>query len=543
MLFLAAADCHERRLAHFWIMDFLQQVIQLLTEPPGSFIYHLVTLFSLQVVFALSYSQWRRDADDDQAQRLMWAAAAVFVGRVLLLSAGLFYGRDPQLAATILPPLEQAVNTATAALLTWSLVPQPTRWPRILDILLVVILVLVGVMYLFFVQEWRIQVNEGITYYGGTLQSVAWIVAQIAILIAGLAYLLFKSQRRNPLPAIILGVMLLAELVHLLNYVEFIPTDTNVPYWIRLGYLIVFPLWAVYAYQRVLSPLLTSESTHKDSINKFGTTLEQASEVIATRQRERRILKSLEMASRLLDASFTSIGLANEQNPGRINFSSNLAEDGAPIVTQWAIDLAGHPTLNSAFIQDQTVELLPTGLGARQLHDFYGSFGIDPLGPLLIHPLVNSGSHIGLLVVAAPEEQLQWTEEQKSLMPGLASYITQAVVNTRLPAANIAAEPQIPEPRDVADTIPSAIFLDQVRLNSLQAERDELKSALDEAIERRKQAEERALLIQKQARYLAAALRAAQESEQEEDSQQAPMSTVITGMQNAGSGSEESTDI
>ena len=523
-------------------MGFLQQIIRLLSEPPGSIIYHLVTLFALQVVFALSYSRWRRDSDDDQAQRLMWASALIFLGRLLLLLAGLFYGREPQLAARVLPPLEQAINTATAALLVWSLAPRPTRWPRLLDIFVVITLVLIGVMYLFFAQEWKNQVNGGITYYSGTPQAVAWTIIQIVILISGLVYLLLNSQRREPLPAIILGVLLVTEVIHLWNYAEIIPTDTNVPYWIRLGYLIAFPLWAVYAYQHVLSPLLTSESTHIESVIRFGSTLAKAAEVIASQQRERRIAKSLEMASHLLDAAFVSIGLVDRRNPSRINFTSNPTIEDGKEIKLWAIDLTRHPILNAAFIQSQTVELLPTGLGARQLHEFYGSFGIDPLGPLLIHPLLDNGSHIGLLVIAATEEQESWTEDQKSLVPGLASYISQAVVNSQLPAVRFTSVPPAPEPRDVIETVPSAILLDQVRLSSLEAERDELKSALEGAIERRKQSEEKALGIQKQARYLAAALLAAQESHQKQVVDRAQMDTVITGTREMTLRSEESTD-
>ena len=397
-------------------------------------------------------------------------------------------------------------------------------------------------MYLFFAQEWENQFNGGITYYGGTTQAVVWIIIQIIILVSGLVYLLLNSQRREPLPAIILGILLLAEVIHLWNYAEIIPTDTNVPYWIRLGYLIIFPLWAIYAYQQVLSPLLTSESTHKDLVIRFGSALDEAAEVIATRQRERRIAKSLEMAYHMLDAALVSIGFVDSRYPNRINFSSSLANEDTTEIKQWAIDLTRYPTLNAAFIQGQTVELLPAGLGARQLHEFYGSFGIDPLGPLLIHPLVKNGSHIGLLVIAATEQQENWTEDQKSLVPGLASYISQAVVNSQLPAVRFTAVPPAPKPRDVTETVPSAILLDHVRLSSLEAERDELKSALEEAIERRKQAEEKALGIQKQARFLAAALRAFQESQQEQVADQVQMDTVITGTRKTTSQSEESTD-
>ncbi len=508
-------------------MEFLLQIIQLLSEPPGNIIYHLVTLLALQVVFALSYSRWRIDLDDTIARRLMWASAAIFLSRFLLLIAGLIYAQDPIAAATALPPLEQAVYAATAAFLVWSLVPRQSRRSRLWDILLTAILVLIGVFYLFSVQNWNTLLEAGLNYYSGTTQAVIWAVLQITILIGGLVFLLLNSKRREPLPIIILGILLVATIIHLWNYAELIPTDTNVPYWTRLGYLIVFPLWAVYAYEHYLTPLLASQSLYQASVHRFGSGLDEAAEVIATRQRERRISKSLAMSTHLLDAAFASIGTIDQRSSSRINFTSSLPEENSTSVKQWALDLAKHPTLNAAFIQGQTIELLPTGTGARQLYDFYAAFDAEPLGPLLIHPLQNNGSNFGLMVIAARKKIESWADEHKAIMPGLSRYIAQAVVNSDLPAVRYAPDPPQPEPRQVVETVPSAIFLDQVMLSSLQAERDELQSALEEAVLRRKQSEEKALIIQKQARYLAAALRVAQESTQQSGANQDPGDAAI----------------
>ncbi len=523
-------------------MDFLLEIIRLLSEPPGNIIYHLITLLALQVVFAMSYSRWRRDDNDLLAQRLMWASAAIFLGRVLLLLAGLFYNQEPQKAAAILPPLEQAANTATVLLLVWSLIPSPKRWPRLWDILLIVSLVLITILYLFFAQEWAEQIDSGVAYYGGTPQAIVWGIIQISVLIAGMISLLLDSGKREPLAAIILSILLFAAIINLWNYAEFIPTDTNVPYWTRFGYLLAFPLWAIFAYQHYLSPILISESAYEDSVTRFGAALDGAAEVIVTRQRERRILKSLDMATHLLDAAFVSIGVVDRRNTQRINFSSNSIDAYSSTVKQWAIDLSRHPTLNAAIHQGQTVELLATGLGARQLHEFYNAYGSDPLGPLMIHPLVKNGSNIGLLVIAAKPNQEEWAADLKSLLPGLAAFISQAITNTSVKAVQYAAVPPTPMPREANETVPSAILLDQVRLSSLQAERDELKSALEEAVARRKQAEEKALVIQKQARYLAAALRAAQQAKNDEVANQIQFDADILNTRESRSASEESNE-
>ena len=54
-------------------MALLQQIIELLSRPPGSVIYHLVTLFALQVVLALAFSRWQRDPNDEAARRMTFA--------------------------------------------------------------------------------------------------------------------------------------------------------------------------------------------------------------------------------------------------------------------------------------------------------------------------------------------------------------------------------------------------------------------------------------------------------------------------------------
>ncbi len=510
-------------------MEFLQQIIRLLSEPPGSVIYHLVTLFALQAVFALSYSRWRRSPEDEQAWRMTWASAAIFLGRLLLLFAALYYGRDPQQVAIYLPPLEQAINTATGALLAWSLVPRPARLPHMPDIILVLILVLVVVMFLFFAQDWRSQVENGITYYGGTPQAMVWAVLQFVILASSLAYLLIKSRLREPLPAIIIGLLLLAQIIYLFNYSEFIPTDTNIPYWLRLGYLIAIPLWAGYAYQRTLSPLLATEMIQKRSLLGFGASLEEAAQIIATRQPERRLAKSLQMSSHLLGASFVAIGLCDRSNTRLLHFTSSFPGSEATDPRKWTLDLAEHPSFNAAFAQENTMELSPSGLGARQLHQFYRAVQVEPLGPLLVHPLIANDKHIGLLVVAATAELETWSDYHRSLVPGLSSYVAQALFNSQTPPVQFRIAHSAPETRIASETIPSAILLDQAQLQSLEYERDKLQTALEAAVESRKHAEAKILVQQKQARYLAAALRAARQSLEKPDEAVEPqMDTLIT---------------
>ncbi|MDX1417212.1 MAG: hypothetical protein R3293_23600 [Candidatus Promineifilaceae bacterium] len=500
-------------------MEFLQQSITLLSEPPANIVFHLVTLFALQVVFAISFSRWRRDPDDVQAQHLTWASAGVFVGRLLLLFVGLLTSNNPQQLAATLPPLEQAINTMTIALIVWSFIPHAQYSNRIVDIALVIILALCGVLYLFFAQDWQNQINGGVTYYHSTLQSAIWTIIQIGILVAGLTFLLVKSERQHAMPIMTILVLLFSTVLQLFNQNEFIPSDTNIPYVIRLGFLIAFPLWAAYAYQYNLTPLLATQSEHQTAAMRYNHGLQDASQVIATRQLQRRIAKSIEMAANLLEAEFVAIGLVDVQTPFELTFNSNLLDDNTNENRIWTINLNKITTFSLALTQGNTTELLTEGLGARQLHDFYQSVGIEPRGPLLIHSLAADGRSLGLLIAGASVDVQTWPEEKRRLMPGIATYQAQAILNSQLTDVPVIAAPT-PVIRASSSTVPSAILLDQVHLQTLQAENYQLKSELDTSRLETKQAVAKALAAQKQARHLAAALRAAQQASAESHTQQ-----------------------
>lgn len=477
-------------------MEFLQRISQLLSEPPGNLVYYLVTLFALQVVFAIAYSQWRRDGEDEQARRLTWAAGGVFVTRVLLLLGGLFLGNDPERAIGVLPPLEYAVNTATAVLLIWSLLPRFPQLPNLLDTLLVALIALSGVMYLFFVQDWQRQVAAGSLDYAGHVQATLWLLLQLVIAGSGLAALLFDANTRHTLGPYIAGLLLFFTGAQLWSNLTLPAIEANAPYLVRFGQLVVFALWAVFVYQRSLSPLLAAQTAHLATVRRFGAALEQASGVIATPQVQRRLLLSLEMAGRLTGAEFVAIGLLDETDRDEFQFASTLPDaDGS--LRSWILYLSDWSSFQTAFAQRNTVELLREGLGARQLYQFYQSLELPPGGPLLIQPLLHQDQKLGLLICAAAERQA-WSEEVRLLLPGLARFLTQTVVNAR-------RQSQVGPPART-ETPSSAMLVSKARMQALEAERERLNAALAAAEDGRHVAETRAARAEKQARALAAVL-------------------------------------
>src|SRR5690606_29485046 len=141
-------------------MTLLPQIIQLLTQSPGNLVYHLVTLFALQAVLGIAFSQWRRNPQNKTAVRTTLAAAFLITGRLIILIASLIIINNAVSSIVILPPLEQAINTVTAVFLLWAFIPPPQKLPRLGHILLLFALLTLTVMTISFAQTWAAQVAD-----------------------------------------------------------------------------------------------------------------------------------------------------------------------------------------------------------------------------------------------------------------------------------------------------------------------------------------------------------------------------------------------
>ncbi len=481
-------------------MSLLQQAIQLLSETPGNVVYHLITLFALQVVFAIAYSQWRRDSADALSLRMAWAASAIFLSRIAFLLAGMVLQNDPFTAVTALAPLEQAVHTITIICITWAFVPHSTRYPRLAHVLLVLSLAGTAVMTLSFVQTWQGEAAVG-EAYNGSGQATVWGIIQLALLGWGLVYLLSRSRLRFSLRAIILGLLLLAHVAHFGDYPEIIPTNTNIAYWIRLGHLVVFPLWAAMAYRHTVGALLLTRQRQPPARAQVSQSLELATGAISSLEPETAVASAITMAARMTQAPFVGLALFNELEDQQLVLTSNQPQAVQPTgenkPANWYLNLVDWPAFRQALDQKQPVTLLPEGVGARQLSDWYREIGIPPLGALLVQPLLVGNEAIGLLLLAGLSEQHDWDELNKLLIKPLAAYLARVIDNGRyLARAAQQTTTMLPE----RDTAVSG------RILTLEEERNQLQAELNTITGRLQQAEARAITANKQARDLAATL-------------------------------------
>lgn len=479
-------------------MSLLSQIITLLTDPPGSVVYHLLTLFALQTVVAIAWGLRRREPENRLAWRLFWAAGLIFLARLSWLVVSLLLSSTPPLFNTWLPLLEQANHTVTAVLLAWCLVPAPTRWPRAGNLLAGLAVILVSVMTLFFAQTWQADVAAG-AIYPTTAQAAIWTIFQIVVLAAGLA-LTLANRRYPPLHTIILALLLAAHLAQgwlLLNPDSvWLEGGSHIPFWIRLGQLIVFPLWAALAYRTSLSPLLANPLAGMDEY-VLANVLPAAAAVIGEAGLTATLQRAINYVGLLLPHYLVAIALPNDE---QLTIYSNLPQPEANDPRQWQLPKATLPTVTQAITSNETVHLTASGTGARQFHDFHEALAISPVGALLIEPLqTDEGQIIGALIITGKLQIRQWRPTQRDLATAVAHLIANALANALAyeQAGKTGTAPQATETETPGTG----------RIVALENEIDDMQSQLDTTNARLLQAEAREKMANRRSRDLAQTLR------------------------------------
>lgn len=435
-------------------MPLIQQTLQLLTEAPYNLVYHLITLLALQVVLGIALGQWGRNRQDEVMRRMVLGAAAMLFTRLILALAIVLLGINNQIAIRYLPPLEQASNTLTLIGLIWAITPTYSRLPRLIDLFAFLLTLITGVLYIVFALDWARRTT--LVAYNSDFQATIWSVGQLLLLGVGIVLILIGRGRDWLLRLFILLPLLVAHFIHLWNYPEFLVVDTEVPYLIRLGQLIAFPLLTVVAYRHVLLELAQPVIVTRPQPTPHLTELLQlVTQVIETPDQQRTRSEAVAMVAHLLQPAFVGLAMPLPDNPEQLHLTllrPRLEQDQYQATF---LNLTDWPSFSLALRQGQTSELVPQGMGHQQIHRLAQQAGLDESGPLLIEPLIAQNRPLGLLLLAGKPTLSQWSASDRQLSRGLAYYIAHALLRIR------------------TDTSAAPLTLTQNERETLTQERDE----------------------------------------------------------------------
>lgn len=481
-------------------MALLQQLTQLLSQPPGTIIYHLVTLLALQVVFAITLNHWRRNREDGLARRMMWAAATIWLLRLLLLGLGIITVDGA--ASSLLPPLDQSVQALTAVFLLWSLSVQTSRWPRPSDTLLAIAIIFIVVISLFFTQTWQTEALPG-EVYEESAQALFWLLFHIAVYGLGLLLSLIDTVGQRSLRPFIFGLLLMGKMIQLA-----LPPSADLVVWQRLVDFIALPLWAALAYRHVLIPLLQFQSTGQPATEQLANLLKQGTTVISDPfDEEATVLSAVRMIQQQVSVTFVAIALLDNDI---LRVTSNRPHRREDRPQSWLLALHHWPALRTAVESQERLDLQPNGLGARQLHQLYEEFGLptDVLAPLIVQPLVSETEIVGLLLLSHPDG---WSASGQQMIVALTDYVAQVLGNGRYYQQKLT---QIAEDVRITRADPSPIGTG--RVIALEQENKRLEEETQLAWDRLYQAEQRTVAARQQIHDLAATIEEMQSDQESE---------------------------
>lgn len=392
---------------------------QLLGQTPGIIVYQLITLLALWAVGFIAYGQWRRDRTQQVAFRFAVGALVVLLGRVLLLGLTLLADAIWDTAA-VFPLLEQTLNTVTVLVLLWVFIPRSPNLPRLNDLVLLISVLIVIAISLSFFPGWLSLAVSGVAYYS-TGQSTLWTFVQFGLLLIGLTLLLLHPTSRNTLSPMLIGVLLLSTGFHLIGYPALVPAETNIAYWVRLGHLVAFPLWAVMAYQTALHPLLEREQ--QDGVEPDWRELfHHAGASIAHSDPQKRFSALVQLTETLTDAPIVGVGAVNREPGEQLHLVSNQPQRAENAPQSWLLSVGEWSALQAALNQRQTVELNKFGAGASQLNRLADELGLGEVSALLFQPILDGRVPQGVIMLGS-RDAATFSEAAKTRLLALGEYV------------------------------------------------------------------------------------------------------------------------
>ena len=420
-------------------MDIFLQAAALVSELPGSLVYHLVLVFTLGFAATLALARGRSLLRDGVALRSALGAGLLFGLHLATLGVTLLGALNLVNSYVAAPPLDRAVATLCILIVLWLfLTPRPSRLAdAVLSLAVLFVAVALGLSWFTWAPAART-----VAYYNGTAQETAWELAQLGLLALGLLItigLAFRRHPRWPLGLTILGLLAAGHALHYLNLIA----GLNFAGPARLFEILAVPLIAALIYQRSqtapagLPSLAAGES---DGPRPAPTPDPQAAQALASLNGA----QSLDGLARLISQAVAhglkapvAAVLSGPAPDGRFQLlavydRSQAGWIGARAGTDPS---AGHSLPNAAVITKALSHDQAATLGTPEhdadLHSLAQAAGYPFAGSGLLSPIrVPGGELMAAVAVWPPAGQSNWPPEAAAWLSALAAPFAHAWLQT-----------------------------------------------------------------------------------------------------------------
>jgi len=402
-------------------MALLRELIELITVPPGDLVYHLVTLFAIQLVLGMAFGHWNRRRRDPGATRLLVTGIGFACARGLLMLIAVLDRVGVLSPNVVLPPLERFLDFATLLLVAWAFLPILTRDTRVgVALLLLLLLVAVGV-YAAFAALWPQAEAQSIAY-NDCWQEQVWELATISVLVLALGAGVIWREGDWGMSVCLFGLWLVGHGLQIA--VPF--SDSHTAGWVRLANLAALPLVAGLVYRYVLS---ASPAPRGETDLRLINALDAIRGIETVDDAETALKSVVSSIAHTLGADAIAIGVPAPGPAKAIRIVALYPPTGAVHGRQEPTLLVSrHPLLGTA-LQNGHLQHARAPHKDPSITALYQRLGFERAGPLLIQPLVDQGTLVGVALAGTPISQEPWTAHDEQVFQALGGSIVVSLAN------------------------------------------------------------------------------------------------------------------
>ena len=470
-------------------MAFLTQALALISESPGSLVYHLLGLFSFEAALAFAVGQPGRGRAGGAIRLALAAGYALAVRLGLAILAGLGSAGVLQLPL-LLPPLERAGLLITIMFMGWGLISKPRG--TLASVVLVLGIVGVAAGLVAALPAWQQLFASGAAYNNSPPDQL-WQAAQMFTLSLIIIMLVALHPPEWGTSVGMFAVLAAATAWQLLQSLQPQPLLAgSVPGMARLAELAALPLFALIVQRRVLqaavreaelasssfTPLLQAPSTAlsprvAQALGAMGTGTDRSATIQAV----------CEAAALALQADGAVLWEAARANPGSTRCSGGFYVPKQRTIERFTVAATGVPATIEA-LMDGRARRLQARSHAPELAALSKLLGVADVRNALLAPLPGDGHMVRALMVYAPSSMQNWRDGDDELLKALAIPAAEALADSEdyqrmlesivAPAGKTAALPNwLKDPDDASAATAQAPGL-QEQVQRLELERSQL---------------------------------------------------------------------
>ncbi len=457
--------------------------------PPGNMLYFLMVVATSQAALYMAFEQRMREGENNaSATRYSLASLSILIGWITLGVGALAGSLTGQPTDSILPPLEQMVNTAVIILAGWAfLTAEAPGRSRLWDL---VVLFLIGLAVsggLFTLSQW--EPISPLVDFTSTQYALAWTFIPLVIAVCIALGLLYRFSRLPDAPLkLVFYILLIAAYGVAAWQVANGSLRGDYLAILRGAFLLGMPLYAFVIYRYIVRRLTTLAPARPAPDRP--AVARPAPSVSAPVEREAaQLLRALgemldspdpaDLPQRItvatanaLKADMVALGLLKDANwVDLVAIYDNIQQHTGQGIS---LNLDEQVTLANALDRVRQCPLLPDR-NVQELVDLYTRLDLNqavPLCPAYFQPLQQNGKAFAVLIIVFPYTGRELREHESTLLEGLAPIASKLLMlgasatEAPLPAAEpVVASAPAPLP---ASNLAAALHVRQEMQSSLE---------------------------------------------------------------------------